>query len=507
MWNIGQRLVNLMAPADLASPLVNFRPRSMVEWMLDHLMAALDPRVGLIVAGMSLASMAVASVAAEAAPPERVREFTLANGLHVVVVPDHRAPVVTQTVWYKAGAADEPPGASGIAHFLEHLMFKGTDSIPTGQFSKIIAKNGGEDNAFTNHDVTAYFQRVAKDRLPKVMEMEADRMANLRLSEEDVATERDVILEERRSRVDNDPGSILQEQMMAALYRNHPYGTPIIGWEHEIKGLNREDAFAFYRRFYAPQNAILIVAGDVEPEEVRDLAGKTFGKIKANGEANVRHRPKEPEHAAPVKVTLEDPRAGRTTVQRYYIVPSYASAEPGEAEALDLLMRIAANGSVSRIYRRLVVEQKAAASAGGWYTDSGLDSGRLGFYAIAGEADSAEDLEKAMDGAIAELRDKGVTQAELARARAAHIAEFVYNSDSISRMARQYGWRLAAGMTVEDVEAWPDRLKQVTVEDIRAVAHKYLVDNNAVTGILTPAPEYTSSIGEKPAPAAGNGKS
>jgi len=452
--------------------------------------------------------MSVAAVAAEKAPSDRVSEFTLANGLQVVVVPDHRAPVVTQMVWYKAGAADEPPGSSGIAHFLEHLMFKGTDKIPTGQFSKIIAKNGGEDNAFTNHDVTAYFQRVAKDRLATVMEMEADRMANLRLSKEDVATERDVILEERRSRVDNDPGSILQEQMMAALYRNHPYGIPIIGWEHEIKALNRDDAFAFYRRFYAPQNAILVVAGDVEPGEVKTLAENTFGQIKRTGDANPRVRPQEPEHDAPVKVTLEDPRAGRTTVQRYYIVPSYASAEPGEAEALDLLARIAAHGTVGRIYKRLVMEQKAAASAGGWYTESGLDSGRLGFYAIAGEAHTPEDIEAAIDGVVAELRETGVTQVELDRARASQIAEFVYNSDSISRMARQYGWRLAAGMTVEDVEEWPERLKQVTVADIRAVARKYLVDNNAVTGILTPAPEYTSSIGEKPAPpAAGNGKS
>jgi zinc protease len=472
----------------------------MVEWMVDQLWAALDPRVGLVVAGVSLASMAVAAVAAEAAPAsERVSEFTLANGLHVVVIPDHRAPVVTQMVWYKAGAADEPPGKSGIAHFLEHLMFKGTDRIPTGQFSKIIAKNGGDDNAFTNHDVTAYFQRVAKDRLPKVMEMEADRMVNLRLTKEDVATERNVILEERRSRIDNDPGSILQEQMMAALYRNHPYGIPIIGWEHEMKGLTREDALAFYRRFYAPQNAILVVAGDVEPDEVKDLAEKTFGQIRANGEPNPRVRPQEPEHDAAVTVTLEDPRAGRTTVQRYYIVPSYASAKRGKAEALDLLMRIASHGSTGRIYKRLVVEQKTAASAGGWYTDSGLDSGRLGFYAIAGDGHTAEEMEAAIDGVVAELRKKGVTQAELDRARAAQLAEYVYNADSISRMARQYGVRLAAGMSVEDVEEWPARLKQVTVDDIRAVARKYLVENDSVTGILKPAPEFTSSIGAKPA--------
>ena len=198
----------------------------MVMSMFDQLAGALDARTGLILAAFSLASMAVAVAVDGARATPRVVEFTLGNGLQVLVIPDHRAPVVTQMIWYKVGAADEPPGSSGIAHFLEHLMFKGTDAIPPGQFSKIVAKNGGEDNAFTNHDVTAYFQRVAKDRLPTVMAMEADRMANLRLTEEDVATERDVILEERRSRVDNDPSSILQEQMMAALYAKHPYGIP-----------------------------------------------------------------------------------------------------------------------------------------------------------------------------------------------------------------------------------------------------------------------------------------
>ncbi len=232
--------------------------------------------------------MAVAVAVDGAHASTRVSEFRLSNGLQLVVIPDHRAPVVTQMIWYKVGAADEPRGSSGIAHFLEHLMFKGTDTIPPGQFSKIVARIGGEDNAFTNHDVTAYFQRVAKDRLPTVMAMEADRMANLRLTEEDVATERDVILEERRSRVDNDPGSILQEQMMAALYENHPYGVPIIGWEQEIAKLDREDALRFYKRFYAPNNALLVVAGDVEPEAVRQLAETTFGKVAPNPSLNGR---------------------------------------------------------------------------------------------------------------------------------------------------------------------------------------------------------------------------
>ena len=480
----------------------------MVMWMFDQLAALLDARMPLVLACASLASMAVVVAApGKSAAAERAHEFKLANGLDVVVIPDHRAPVVTQMVWYKVGAADEPPGSSGIAHFLEHLMFKGTDTIPTGQFSKIVARNGGEDNAFTNHDVTAYFQRVAKDRLPTVMAMEADRMANLRLSEEDVVTERNVILEERRSRVDNDPGSILQEQMMAALYANHPYGIPIIGWEHEIEALDRTDALTYYKRFYAPNNAILIVAGDVEPDEVKLLAENTYGKLKANSELNGRARPKEPEHYAPVKVTLEDPRAGRTTVQKYYLSPSYASAAPGEAEALDLLMRAAASGSVSRIYKKLVIEGKRAANAGGWYSDSGLNSGRLGFYAIAAEGVSAEDLDAAIESVIEELRETGTTEDELDRARASYLAEFVYTSDSQSRMARQYGWRLSTGMTIEDVEDWPERLKRVTVDDVRNVARKYLIDKNSVTGYLLPAPDYTGSIGEKPANAPVKGKS
>jgi zinc protease len=478
----------------------------MVMSMFDQLAGALDVRAGLILAALGLASMAFAVAVDSAKASPRVVEFTLGNGLQILVIPDHRAPVVTQMIWYKVGAADEPRGSSGIAHFLEHLMFKGTDAIPPGQFSKIVARNGGEDNAFTNHDVTAYFQRVAKDRLPTVMAMEADRMANLRLSVEDVTTERNVILEERRSRVDNDPSSILQEQMMAALYANHPYGIPIIGWAHEIAALDRADALGFYKRFYAPNNALLVVAGDVEPDEVRKLAEETFGKLPPHAALNDRSRPQEPEHYAPVRVELEDPRAGRMTVQRYYLTPSYASAEPGEAEALDLLMRIAAAGSVSKLYKRLVIEQKTAASAGGWYSDSGLDDGRVAFYAIGAEKVTPAELEKAMEVVIAELRENGVTQAELDRARGAYLAEFIYTSDSQSRMARHYGWRLATGMSVADVEAWPDRLKQVTVENIRDVARKYLVEKNSVTGILVPAPDQTSR-GEQPAHAPIPGRS
>jgi zinc protease len=479
----------------------------MVMSMFDQLLGAPELKAGLVLGGMGFAAMALAFAADNARAVQRFTEFKLKNGLQVLVIPDHRAPVATHMVWYRVGAADEPPGSSGIAHFLEHLMFKGTEEIPSGQFSKIVARNGGDDNAFTNHDVTAYFQRVAKDRLPMVMKMEADRMANLRLTEEDVRTERDVILEERRSRVDNDPQSILQEQMMAALYENHPYGTPIIGWAHEVAALDRDDALSFYKRFYAPNNALLVVAGDVEPEEVKRLAEETYGKLEANMSLNGRMRPQEPQHYAPVRVKLEDPRAGRLTVQRYYLAPSYATAAPGEAEALDLLMRAGAIGSVGRLYKRLVVEQKKAASAGGWYSDSGLDSGRLAFNAVGTSKVSAEELETALEGVIAELREGGITQAELDRARNAYLAEFIYTSDSQSRMARHFGWRLATGMSAEAVEAWPERLKEVTVEDVRKVARKYLVDKNSVTGVLVPAPDKTSGGGVEPVHAPSSGRS
>ena len=294
--------------------------------------------------------------------------------------------------------------------------------------------------------------------------------------------------------------------MMAALYANHPYGIPIIGWSHEIAALDREDALGFYKRFYAPNNALLVIAGDVEPGKVRKLAEETFGKLPPHASLNGRTRPREPEHYAPVKVELEDARAGRMTVQRYYLTPSYATAAPGEAEALDLLMRIAAAGSVSKLYKRLVIEQKKAASAGGWYSDSGLDDGRVAFYAIGAEKVTPAELETAMDNVVAELRETGVTQGELDRARSAYLAEFVYTTDSQSRMARHYGWRLATGMTVADVEEWPERLKKVTVDDIRAVARKYLLEKNSVTGILVPAPDQTSR-GEQPVHAPHPGRS
>ena len=417
----------------------------------------------------------------------RVSEFMLSNGMQVVVVPDTRAPVVTHMVWYKVGAADEPHGSSGIAHFLEHLMFKSTENIAIGEFSKIVARLGGNDNAFTSNDATAYFQRVAKDRLPKMMEMEADRMVNLKLTEKEVLTERDVILEERRSRVENSPSAILDEQMSAALYQNHPYHIPVIGWMHEMAKLSQADALTFYKRYYAPNNAILVVAGDVTPEGVKAMAEATYGKIKANPAVGApRVRPSEPEQRAPRRVELKDARAGRTTVARHYLAPSYTTSAPGEAEALDLLMKIVGGGTTGRLYKKLVVEDQVASSAGGYYSGSNMDSGKIGISAVIADDATIAKAEAGIDAVIADMKANLVTPAELERAKKNYIAEYIYESDNQATMARRYGWGLVVGSTIAHIDAWPKEIAKVTAEQIRDAAVKNLDLRRSVTGTLSP---------------------
>ncbi len=318
-----------------------------------------------------------------------VSSFTLSNGLSVVVLPDHRVPVATHMIWYKNGSADDPLRQSGIAHFLEHLMFKGTERHPEGEFSKVVAALGGQENAFTSYDYTAYFQRIASDHLETMMAFEADRMANLLLEEAVVGPERDVVLEERRMRVETDPGAQLSEAMAASLFVHHPYGTPIIGWMHEIEQLSRDDALAYYQRFYTPENAILIVAGDVEEAQVRALAEKTYGQIKPRSNppiAPVRLRPREPEPCAARHITVADPKVEQATVQRLYLVPSSITAQGNESFALELLSEILGGGATSYLYRQLVLEKAVAVNAGTWYLAGALDDTRLALYAIpAGE--------------------------------------------------------------------------------------------------------------------------
>jgi zinc protease len=430
----------------------------------------------------------------------RATEFMLSNGMKVVVIPDHRAPVVTHMVWYKVGAADGPKGVSGIAHFLEHLMFKSTENIPDGAFARNVLQLGGQLNAFTSQDVTAYHERISKDHLGTMMEMEADRMANLRLTDEEVVTERNVVIEERASRTDSDPKARLGEQMQASLYTSHPYGVPVIGWAPEIAKLSRRDTLAFYERYYAPNNAILVVAGDVTPEEVQRLAEATYGRIPANRQVETRARPQEPLPVEARRVTLKDARAGNAAFYRSYFVPSYPTAQPGEAEALSLLMQILGDGSTGRLYRKLVLDQQVAATAGGGYSGGGVDSGSISLQAVALHGDLAS-VEAAVDEVLAEVRQHGVTELELERARKSLRADYIYQSDEQEKLANRYGWALATGRTIAHVEGWPAAIAKVTADEIKAAANAYLDARRSVTGWLVPEPGPTRTQSRNAQPA------
>jgi zinc protease len=413
-----------------------------------------------------------------------VSDFVLGNGLEVVVVPDHRAPVVTHMIWYKVGSADETPGKSGLAHFLEHLMFKGTAKVPAGKFSEAITEIGGLENAFTSTDYTAFYERVAHEHLEMVMGFEADRMTSLVLTDANVAPELDVVLEEQNQRVANDPSARLTEQVLAALYINNPYGRPVIGWRREIEALGREDALAFYRRFYTPNNALVVVTGDVSPDEVKALAEKTYGKVPRGGEVATRTRPQEPEPVSMRQVTLADARVAQPMLQRSYLVPSFATAKKGEAEALEVLASILGGGSTSRLYRTLVVDKQLASTAGGWYQGVALDPTRLGIAAMPRPGTSLSQLEEELDGVIADLITHGVTPDELERAKTGRVAEFLYAQDSQVALARTYGAGLSTGSTIADLQERPGRIRAVTAEEVREAAAKWLDKRRSVTGYL-----------------------
>src|SRR5919202_880491 len=336
----------------------------------------------------------------EGSGPE-VSSFSLDNGLDVVVIPDHRAPVVTHMIWYRNGSADDPIGQSGIAHFLEHLMFKGTARHPAGEFSKVVSGVGGQENAFTSFDYTAYFQRVAREHLTTMMQFEADRMTGLVLDEAVVAPERDVVLEERRMRVETDPAAQLSEAMAAALFVHHPYGIPIIGWMHEIEALSREHALGYYRRFYTPENAILVVAGDVGEDEVRKLAEATYGGVAPRGDKPTRLRPREPEPRAARHVAVCDPKVEQPTLQRLYLTPSCLTGNGREALALELLAEVLGGGPTSYLYRKLVLELGIAVNAGSWYMGSAMEDTRFSIYAVPTAGVTLESLEAAINQAIA----------------------------------------------------------------------------------------------------------
>lgn len=426
-----------------------------------------------------------------AAADEPVTTFTLDNGLNVVVIEDHRAPVVVQMIWYRVGAADEPAGHSGIAHFLEHLMFKGTEKIAPNAFSGIVEAQGGDDNAFTSWDYTAYFQRIAADRLELVMEMEADRMRNLRLTEDDVTTERQVILEERAQRTDSDPGSLLMEQMRAAQFLNTPYGIPVIGWRHEMAELSREDALSYYQRFYAPNNATLVIAGDVKPEDVKALAETYYGPLKPSDGIVPRIRPQEPPQLAERRLVLEDERVSEPYLFRTYLAPERDPGNQREAAALTVLAELlGGNGQTSVLARALQFDTKMAVYSSAFYDGTSIDDATFGLVVMPAQGVSLTDAEAALDKVLADFLKTGPDPAALERIRMQVRAGEIYARDDVESLANRYGQELSVGLTMTDIDTWDEALSAVTAEDVIAAAHKVLDRKNAVTGWLTrPATE------------------
>ena len=426
---------------------------------------------------------AITQVAQGPGAPET---FTLANGMDVLVIPDHRAPVVTHMVWYRVGAADEAPGKTGLAHFLEHLMFKGTDKIAPGEFSKTVARNGGQDNAFTNYDFTAYFQVIAKDRLPLVMEMEADRMTHLKLTDKEVLPERDVVLEELRMRIENEPIAQLQSKMNAALFGGSPYGRDVIGHKAEVAKLSTQDALDFYHRYYTPNNAILIVAGDITAAQLKPLAEKYYGVIGERAPTFHRKRPAVQWPKGPERITLHDARVREASWLRFYPAPSSAEVGPRTSAALDVLAQILGGGTTSRLYQSLVVHEQKLTAVQAWYSGDQIGSGSFGLYALPRVGGNIDDAEKAIDAALEDFLKSDISEDELARARGQLAASAIYARDRQQTMAYIYGSSIMTGLRPKEIYGWPEAIRAVTAADVRAAAQHVLDARHAVTGELLP---------------------
>ncbi len=429
------------------------------------------------------AGLALTVSLASGALADEVTTFTLDNGMQVVVIEDHRAPVVTHMVWYRAGSADEQRGTSGVAHFLEHLMFKGTRTLEPGEFSRVVAEQGGYDNAYTSNDQTVYHQRLAADRLDLVMRMEADRMRNLILSEEDVATEREVILEERAQRIDSSPEALFSEQLDAALYLNHPYGTPTIGWRAEMEALSRQDALDWYQLYYAPNNATLIVAGDIEPEAVRAMAETHYGPIAPSDGIVERVRPAEPPQLSERRLSFSDPNISQPYVVRRYLAPERDSGDQEKAATLVFLAALlGGNPQTSLLSLSLAFDQKIAISAGASYDPTTYDDGSFTVYAVPAPGKTLAEVEAAMDKVIADLLAGGIDPAQFDRLKTQLAAEMIYRRDDVGDLAQDYGTALTSGLAIEDVQSWPEILQAVTPEDVLSVGREVLDRRRSVTG-------------------------
>jgi zinc protease len=414
--------------------------------------------------------------------------FQLSNGMQVVLIPDHRAPVVTHMLWYRVGSADETPGKSGLAHFFEHLMFKGTTNHPGDAYARLIGRAGGTLNAFTSYDYTAYYATVGTDNLDLVMTLEADRMLNLSLSEERVQVEREVIVEERRLRTDNDPEALLHEQAMAALFLNHRYGIPVIGWMQEIRSWTPEDALTFYRRWYLPSNAMLVVAGDVALERLQALAEKHYGVL-PSAPTSARQRPVEPEHIATRRVVMQDGWIKRPLWMRLYLAPAYGTAEKHRTPAVEVLAELLGGGPNSLLYTHLVRTLGLAVEVSVSYSPAAVDQTTLTIVVVPAPGVSVSDLEPAINREVTRLRDGAIEAADVRRVQQKMRAQAIRMRDGTLPAAQVLGASLVTGATLDDIDSWPARIGAVTVADVRLEAQAVLRNEASVTGILVPHKE------------------
>ena len=449
-------------------------------------------RLRLVLAFLFALAIAASAQVQAAAPASH---FVLGNGMEVVVVSDHRVPVVRHELWYKAGAAEDPEGQVGVAHFVEHMMFRGTKGFPANAFDRfMVSIVGSRANAFTSHDYTRYPQSLPKRKLAELMELEADRMVNLEFRDADVKPEIAVVLNERKGN-ENDPSWLFFERLFAARFPGHPYGREVLGTEADIKALNRAGALAFYGRYYAPNNAILVVAGDVTETEVRALAEKTYGRVPA------RTVPKRIVHPLPPRpltdrVELEHEQVTRPSVGFYYMTPGAVATKRADAVALSLFSHIAGGFLNGRLHRRLVTEKRLAISVSASYgTD--IQAGSLAFTATAAEGVSIVDLERGLAAEIALLAREGLTEAEVDDARRQFLAEKAYDDDNSGTLAHRYGLARIRGIAIADVEAVDDYIARVTAADIKRLAAEILGKSQPVIGVMRP---LTVSGAKAPAP-------
>lgn len=424
---------------------------------------------------------------ASAAAASQVVEGALPNGMRLLVKPDRRAPVVVCMVWYKVGSMDEVSGTTGVAHVLEHMMFKGTKTIPAGEFSRVISEAGGRDNAFTSRDYTGYFQTLHKSQLPLALKLEADRMASLVLSPEEFAKEIRVVMEERRWRTDDRPRALVYEQLTAAALKAHPYRHPVIGWMDDLEKMRVDDTRAFYERWYAPNNATLVVVGDVTPEEVFSLARQYFGPLPRKT-LPLRRATEEPPQLGPQQLTVRAP-AELPYVLMAYRAPVLRDPETEwEPYALEMLANVLDGNEAARLNRTLVRTERIASSASASYDGVGRGPGMFYLSATPTQGKTALEAEQGLRREIQKLVSEGVTEEELQRVKSQAVASHVYERDSMFFQARQIGALEMAGLSYKVIDLYIEKLKTVTAEQVQSVAKKYLVDDSLTVAYLDPQP-------------------